>query len=234
MKYSLRRIIRSYPFFHLPMARRKWERWKKSKQLDESPSEVINQETSVVVDGFPRSGNSFLVALLKVSQASSLKFSHHLHSAAHIKEGVRRNLPTIVILRDPREAVLAYVAYDQNVPLKESLRDWISFYRQVLKLDSRRYIIANFKDFVEDGNKVIVNAEDRFPGVFSRIDHGVDEVQAKEYLKQHSEKLFSGISYSLPSAKRSAVKDRVRPQLDADPCRALLAEALEIYELLGG
>lgn len=77
----------------------------------------------MVVDGFPSSGNSFLVALLSVTQSSKLKMSHHLHPAAHIKAGVKRNLPVIMMVREPREAILADRAYDRNVSLEDGLLD---------------------------------------------------------------------------------------------------------------
>ena len=231
-KYRLRRFIRRFPALHLPFLRRKWEKWESEREGGKPPSVVVSGETRVVVDGFPRSGNSFFVALLAVTQPPELKMSHHLPSAAHIKEGVKRKLPVIVILREPREAVLAYCAYDRNIPLSESLLDWISFYGQVSTLPTRSYALARFEKFIEDGDEVVQDVNGVFEGMLSAFDHALGEVDAKKYLERTSIAAF-GISHrSQPTKERTDYKESIRAELEGEAIKPLLEKAEVIYRKL--
>lgn len=232
MKYKLRRLIRRFELIHIPFIRRKWENWKVENNNPFPPSVVISSETTAVVDGFPRSGNSFFVALLSVSQPSSLVMSHHLHSAAHIKAGVRKGVPVVVIVREPRDAVLAYQAYDKLVPLSECLRDWISFYRQILSLPQKSFALARFERFIKDGNHVVDDVNAVFPDFLRKFDHETQQVRAKEYLENVSQKAFGKPHQSQPSGERNAYKKKIESQLEHPKLKRLLRQAQEIYERL--
>lgn len=212
------------------MARKKWERWKLANGKSQAPSIVITPETQIVLDGFPRSGNSYLFALMAVTQSSELKMAHHLHSVAHIKESVRRRLPTVVIARDPREAVLSYLAFDSKVPLEDSLLDWISFYSQVLKLNTSAYVVAEFGEFIKDANPLIHKINQVFGLSLSGIKQEIHGKAAKVYLEQHSQKLYSMSHQSQPSRERNEFKETIRGELEKEPHKSLLVEAIQIFD----
>ncbi|MDA7917080.1 hypothetical protein N9B13_00990 [Akkermansiaceae bacterium] len=172
------------------------------------------------------------MALLGVTQSSDLQMPHHLHSAAHIKEGVKRKLPVIVIVRNPKDAVLAYGAYDKNVPLKEGLLDWISFYEQVLALPRNLYGLARFEKFIRDGNEVVNDVNQIFEGLLKSFDHSVMQNNAKIRLEEISQQAFGRVHQSQPSEERNRYKEEIREQLESDALRPLLTHAQSIYEEL--
>jgi hypothetical protein len=55
-------------------------------------------------DGFPRSGNTYVVSFLKRFY-SDCQFSHHLHTVASLKIALSRNLESIILLRNPSDTV---------------------------------------------------------------------------------------------------------------------------------
>lgn len=231
-KYQIRRFIRRFPLLHLPFLRRKWKKWQEERDGCKPPSVVVSNETKVVIDGFPRSGNSFFVALMAVTQPPELSMSHHLHSAAHIKEGVNRGLPVIVIVRKPNQATLAYCAYDRNVPLKESLLDWISFYEQVLALPKKSYALAHFDKFIENGNDVINEINQTFDALLKNFNHTNSEISAKKYLEETSLAAFGRQHQSQPSQKRTLYKESIKNELESDSLRPLLEKAERVYRKL--
>jgi hypothetical protein len=66
---------------------------------------VVDDETDLCVEGFPRSANAFTVAAIEMAQGRPMRIAHHTHASGHVAEAVRRGIPTIVLVRDPDDAV---------------------------------------------------------------------------------------------------------------------------------
>jgi len=75
-----------------------------SKIYYKSSKLLFNKNTDLVIEGFPRSGNTFLTVLI-MKLFPSKNIAHHLHIFSQIKFGVKRKLPTYLIIRNPEDAV---------------------------------------------------------------------------------------------------------------------------------
>ena len=96
-RHRLRTRVAEYPSLYLPFARRKYP----------GPSpEVISPETELVIDGFTRSATTFAVYALQLSQERPVRLAHHLHAPAQLIEAARRGVPALVLIREPRGAIL--------------------------------------------------------------------------------------------------------------------------------
>ena len=72
-------------------------------------STLARRDSALVIEGFPRSGNTFSVAAFQIANGQDLHVGRHLHGAPHVLRAVRLGLPTVVLIRRPREAVLSYL-----------------------------------------------------------------------------------------------------------------------------
>src|ERR687894_957930 len=68
---------------------------------------LARPDTALVIEGFLRSGNTFSVAAFELANGPKLHVGRHLHGAPHVLRAVRLGLPTIVLIRQPRDAVLS-------------------------------------------------------------------------------------------------------------------------------
>lgn len=88
------------------------------------------------LDGFERSGNSYLVQLLDYVFGKELKFSHHLHNIAPIKIAMALNLDIWIAIRKPQKSIASFVIMrkfygntnDTDTLIDEILNDWIEYY----------------------------------------------------------------------------------------------------------
>ncbi len=93
------------------------------------------------LDGFQRSGNSYLVALLIYCFGKKLKFSHHLHNIAPIKIAMRLNLDIWIAIRKPEKSIASFAIMrkyygntkDFDKLIDQILSDWIAYYDFVQK-----------------------------------------------------------------------------------------------------
>jgi len=68
------------------------------------PLNYFSEETILYFDGYPRSGNTFGIHLIKNSWPD-LNVVHHFHSIAPIKIAIRKEIPIFILVRDPDEAI---------------------------------------------------------------------------------------------------------------------------------
>ena len=75
---------------------------------------LTDRDTQVVIEGFPRSANGFMVSVFKNTQPQSLKIAHHMYLPSQVIRGVQFNIPTIVLIREPKAAIASFLTYRIN------------------------------------------------------------------------------------------------------------------------
>jgi hypothetical protein len=83
--------------------------------------EVACDETELLIDGFPRSGNTFAVVAFQLAQPSPVRISHHIHSSAHMIAAAKRGTPIVVTVREPEDAVLSCVIREPYITIGQAL-----------------------------------------------------------------------------------------------------------------
>src|SRR5690349_15687482 len=82
--------------------------WYMSRRAIYAPY-AVHDGTAVVVDGYPRSANTYALFVLRACVGDPSRVSGHTHAAATLVEAARRDLPAMLIVRDPRDAVASFV-----------------------------------------------------------------------------------------------------------------------------
>lgn len=107
---------------------------------------VVDAETRLTIEGFPRSGNTFLFSLVS-QMVDERKIAHHLHTVCHLQESVKLNVPTIFISRQPSEAIASYVIRE-GISISRALNHYLQLYRFV-SAHRDRLLIIDFRDVIE-------------------------------------------------------------------------------------
>jgi hypothetical protein len=94
--------------------------------------EPLGPDTQLLIEGYPRSANTFAVAAISGAQPRPIRIAHHLHAPGHAIAAVRRGLPALVLVRDPEEAVVELVLLKPALTLGQALRGYVRFYAPLL------------------------------------------------------------------------------------------------------
>ncbi len=165
MKTGLRNIISSYPSIYFSVAR------------PESNEHFINSETEVVIEGFPRCGNSFAEAAFRVAQDQDVKIAHHSHAAAQVIRARKQGVPCIVVFRQPESAVTSFYKFVPHATtIHQALHQYIRFYRDIFP-HRNGYILASFESVTSDFGLVIDLLNKKFNCQFSRFEHTENNVK---------------------------------------------------------
>lgn len=187
----------------------------------------VQDGTELVIDGFPRSANSFATKAFREAQGRKIMIGNHSHSRANIIEGVRRGLPVLLLIRLPDDAIVGLagsrtqqVMQDPEVErafMKLATRRYIDFYEPLMPYRDH-ILVAEFKAVITNYTTVLKRLNKQFNKDFIVFEHTPENQQA----------IFSqGGEYLSPSQKRDAFKKSLREFFE--PEAPLSVKAREVY-----
>jgi len=223
LKYEIQMWIGCYPSLFRLLVRMKSKR----KHL------IVKKDTDLVVEGFPRSGNTFAVAAFMLSQPHPLRMAHHLHVPAQIIYAIRHNIPTLVLVRRPDDAVLSLVLRESFISLRQGLRAYIRFYRRVTPYLSK-CVVASFDDVTTDFGQVIHRLKEKYGTNFVPFEHSEDNVNRCFALVEKMDRqdrkrpVVTETTVARPSKVREGMKKRLVEELGKES--VLLEQAFAVYK----
>jgi hypothetical protein len=126
--------------------------------------------TAVVIDGFPRSANTFASVAFQTAQERPVRIAHNLHSAAHLTVAAMRGVPTLVLVREPTDAALSEAIREHPVSLRTVLAAYCRFYETVAP-HVGSMIVGEFAGVTTDFGSIIVEMNRRFGTTFRPFEH---------------------------------------------------------------
>jgi hypothetical protein len=196
---------------------------------------IVTPDTQLVIEGFPRSANTFARVAFNRAQSERVRIAHGLHVPAQVIRASRWRIPTLVLMRKPKDAVLSFAIRDP-ISVDQALRYYLSFYETVEEYRDA-YVLGLFEEVTEDFGEVIRRINDRFGTVFSPFSHderNVEDVFAR--IEINSRKRFGETSLedkvSRPFASREKLKREVGYELEDQKRRDLISRAETVYDRL--
>jgi hypothetical protein len=194
-------------------------------------------DDQIVIDGFPRSANTFSSHAFSFANPG-VRMSHHMHAPANILLAVRHGVPTIVVIRNPADAVLSEVIREPRKRLRRALTEWISYYTLVRRVVDH-VVLADFAVVTSDYAFVIAEVNRRFNTNFNLYHNSPesDQMVFESIEATGRAKGWTGTQLDLqvprPSRQRVSHKAALQAELARPELRGLLERAEALYgELL--
>ncbi len=190
---------------------------------------LARPDTALVIEGFLRSGNTFSVAAFEIANGPDLHGGRHLHGAPHVLRAVRMGIPTLVLVRRPRDAVLSYLVRRPTLTPYDALLEYLDFYRTTWPA-REGFVVGLFDRVTSDFGAVLDEVNERFGTSFLRFEPTPEnEARAFELVEQMN-RLESGgtvveTHVGRPSGERAGRKAELQALLDQPRTAAKLREA---------
>ncbi|MCH8511786.1 MAG: hypothetical protein LAT83_09050 [Kiritimatiellae bacterium] len=192
----------------------------------------IRKDSDLLLEGFPRSGNTFSVVAFEHLQGRELGNGHHLHTIAHIRRAIRFGKPILIVIRNPEDVVtsasLRMETKDFAVPLVRYIH-----YHQGLQALTDHFVLATFEEFLKNPVPAIHAVNRKFGTSFKARPLGEeDRLAIRKKMEEIKEDMGLGeMAASLPSDAKNKVKEEYLAVITARHAD-LLAQARDIYEKL--
>lgn len=122
---------------------------------------AVSQDTQLVIEGFPRCGNTFAVVAFQQAQKCKPNLAHHLYVPARVIRAARWRIPALVLIRNPVDAVTSLMIRHPRITGRQALFYYASFYEAVEGYRDA-YVLGRFEEVTEDYGKVIERINERF------------------------------------------------------------------------
>jgi hypothetical protein len=177
---------------------------------------MVRGDTDVCIEGYPRSGNSFLYRVFQRWNPES-KIAHHLHVPMQVRRAIVLGVPSAVLIREPADAVSSLaVFFGGDVSDDALLKTYVSFYETLMPLRDQ-IAICPFEAMVADPRLLPIRLNERFGTSFAIGDWGpTAEAAVREQVTTYHRTERSGLEsrLPLPNAEKDAVKQSVKPRVE--------------------
>ncbi len=198
---------------------------------------LVDRRTQLVIEGFPRSGNTFSVVAFEQVQRESVRIAHHIHMPAQVIRAAHWGIPILLLVRKPTDAALSWVVREPEVPIRQALKHYVSFYEKVAEYHDA-FVVGFFEEVTRDYGMVLERVNAKFGTGFSSFVHSEDNVRCvfDRIEELHRAKRGGRLDEKViahPSVVKAELKDALRKELDAPEVRELTAQAEAVYERFG-
>ncbi|QHI68063.1 hypothetical protein [Tichowtungia aerotolerans] len=201
---------------------------------------VVSKKSDLLIEGYPRSGNTFACTAFHVAQPSPVTVASHLHCPGHLKRALRLDIPCMILIRRPLDAISSMVIFYQcKFPIRQAIREYIDFYEAVFMFRQRLFVVS-FEEVRSDFGAAIQRFNLRFGTDFLPFDNTeencqkcfalIDEAFSERYGEVQEGKSLYRITK--PVEERSTLKERVMEKLQSDEFRDELHRANNIYNAI--
>lgn len=156
-RYTLRSFIGYHPFLlkiTVGLLRGRWKR-------------ICHKNTTLVVEAFPRSANTYTVAVFHFIYNGNINIAHHAHAVGQFKLASTYKKPCILIIRHPYDAILSLAIRRPKVSCLLLINEYISFHTEVYKLSST-IAICTFEEVTDNANVMINRLNSKYNTHFKK------------------------------------------------------------------
>jgi hypothetical protein len=140
------------------------------------PTAVLRAATELVIEGYPRSANTFSAFAFQLAQPRPVRIAHHLHAPAQIIAAARRGVPALVLVREPRDSAISIAIRDPHVSLAQALDAYRRFHEAILPHRDSCHV-ALFEDVTGDYGRVVDALNAKFGTAFTPFHHTRENVE---------------------------------------------------------
>lgn len=226
LKRQMRSVASTLPVIYIPMRRLR------------RGDTVVGPNTDLLLEGYPRCGNTWAEMAIRHAASRPLKMAHHSHAAAHVIYGLNLGIPTLVLYRDPVPAVRSLLAMNaRNMTAKDAFDEYIRFYGAILRLPREKLSFASFEDVTRRVEQVIAHLRDRFGLPLSPFDANdpVEKAAVFAHMDARAAEIRpdqQAVSRSNPNhfdEEQLAAKRIAQEQIDELSSSRIYREARELY-----
>jgi hypothetical protein len=202
---------------------------------DNASSELLyRRRTELVIEGFPRSANTFAVVAFRMAQDRHVPIAHHLHAPSQIMCGVRDGKPVVVLIRRPVDAISSLLVSNAELTPRGALEFYVRFYETVWPLAEGCHV-APYESVIGRYDRVIRQLNARFGttyGIFEPTESNVEACFRR--IEEVAPSTLRGDRFELavgrPSKQRRALKEAMARELGSPAYQALVGRAQAIHD----
>lgn len=192
--------------------------------FDSDPDRLVGPQTELVIEGFPRSANSFSVNAFTWAQGRAVNIANHIHVPGQIFAGLALGKPVCLLIRPPEEAIPALLAKIAHFSPRDVAAAYARYYR-ALQPYRDAVVLATFAEATGNFGQVIDRLNEKFSMNYKTIDQETHDQFSRRFLALDKYQRATTTASYLSDQDRAQATGRQQstlPELSA--CQAVYRE----------
>lgn len=169
----------------------------------------VTPDTDLLIEGFPRSANTYFMRIIRAATMEQLRIASHLHRPEQISMAVHYGVPGVVIFREPLECVASLIVRNSDYAVSDSLRRYERFCTAALASNPVKTLLLDFTDVTSDPAA-------HATGVLSYFGFNHKHINADLIAEATRDTREAKMESSLPNPEKDARKAEVYAAIKAD------------------
>jgi len=207
---------------------RNHEEWFKLKYYD------------LILSGFPRSGNTYFKASMKINYPQLKINESHIHHKELFVYTLRKKIPTVILIRNPVDAISSYIVYLKGkgkvIDIKKIIDRYNSYYSTLHKYkNNSQLIILDFNEMINSLEETIkrLNNQLKFNlEIYDNYDENQKTIFKKIYERNLQRDAGSKMTVHLPNEEKKIMKDQIIKQLGNQKYSSRITHSIGLYKSL--
>lgn len=192
---------------------------------------IASQDVEIIIEGFPRSANTYCVSAFEIAQRRPVRIARHLHDPWQVRFGERHGIPTMVLIREPLSAVVSALMRDKRSTHGRLLRDYLRFYEGAIAAHQKA-IFVPFELATSNFNVAIDALNQQYGTAFKFLSEGDDELIRASVAEKDADALGNSardpLRSALPSPEKRLVAQELKELIEERHSK-LLNRCREVY-----
>lgn len=201
------------------------------------PQNTVSSKTNLLIEGFGRSGSSMTADCFRVLNKGQLQLVWNQKSIVGIHYASVWKVPTLVLIRDPKQVALSYKLMNGALKFETILTGYINYYRAAWKY-REAFVLATNRTVLSDLKGVITNINEKFGTNFNQASDieklllHVKSLQDNDYNTKYGKDWADSVTASVnyPTELKEKKKKELEGHLLAESNRKLLNNAQQIFQ----
>lgn len=197
-------------------------------------SKGIQPNTALVIEGFPRSGNTFAYFALRSMMPETAHIATRVHVPAQVIIAARLEMPILYVVREPVSTLASLLIAAPHVPIRAAFAEYVHHHRMVVR-HKDSMVVGEFETVSNRFGEVVDALNERFDLGLPPFTHD-DAAQSSVFaaIDAHHKEVWGDTENVVPrpSAARSADKAWLMEELSSPRYGHLLEDARDAYAAL--
>ncbi|HOI28595.1 MAG TPA: hypothetical protein PLZ15_02460 [Melioribacteraceae bacterium] len=194
---------------------------------------LVKKDTELLIDGFPRSANTFAYTFIELTQPVK-KIAHHVHLPVQFYRGIRFRTPAVLLLRNPVDAAISMsIRRPTYFPYLIFLYYYL-FHKKIWEIINDTLVIK-FEEVISDPNSIIRKLRSKNCSGLSeveltdklkeRINKRVDELD----MKNRNDSEIKNSTVARPTEYRKNISAKLRREFNSKRYNRISTKCFHIY-----
>ncbi len=200
---------------------------------------VVRPGDDLVLEGYPRSANSFALQAFRMAQSRDMRIGNHCHSPMQLHLAARYGVPAVVVFRPPLDAVVSLLVFHGgHLSPRAALERYVRFHDRIAEV-ADAWVPVSMAEATGPMEVWITRINRRFGTDFAALPAEPDwQTPVRSALSRaHAARLRAlgqpartAATDTVPSDRKQAWKAQLRPALDLPDLADLRRQAQTAYD----